>query len=57
MAALKREVDKVTRQARIDQQAIIGQHMNQEFDRALMEISDALAKKSQQNTEVVADDQ
>ena len=31
--------------------------MNQEFDRALMEISDAMAKNSNQNTEVVADDQ
>ena len=31
--------------------------MNQEFDRALMEISDAMARNSKQNTEVVADDQ
>ena len=39
MANLKREVEKVTRQSRMDTQAIIGQHMNQEFDRALTEVN------------------
>jgi len=52
MALLKREVEKVTRLGRIDDQEILGQHMNAEFDRALTGLENGQVDRERRNQDI-----